>query len=236
MLESQLIYQQIEDHFSYQDVWDWQKYLQQMIIRRRKAGIVPPNYLLLCEHAPVYTLGKSADISNLKITKEKIDANNWTIHHINRGGDITFHGPGQITGYPIMDLDQFYHDLHRYVRELEEVIINVISHFGLKGGRIKEFTGVWLDVDKSSKRKICAIGVHISRWVTMHGFALNVNTPLSYFDHIIPCGIVDPDKSVTSIQKEIGEEVDISRVKQLICEEFCKIFDCELIHTRPETL
>jgi len=152
-----------------------------------------------------------------------------TFYKINRGGDITYHGPGQVTVYPIFDMDHFYHDLHRYVRELEQIVINVLAHYGIHGDRIEDFTGVWIDVDSPNKRKICAIGIHMSRWVSMHGLALNVDTDLSYFNDIIPCGINDPDKTVTSISKELGRKVDRQEVERLMVKEFEEMFDLKNI-------
>lgn len=220
-----VLYQEIDQSHTYQEVWDFQKHLQQKLIADKRANTIGrPNYLLLCEHAPVYTLGKSGKIDHLKLNEEQLQTGQMEFFKINRGGDITFHGPGQITGYPIFDLDHFYHDLHRYVRDLEEVVIRTLSDFGIIGGRIDDFTGVWIDMDSPRKRKICAIGVHMSRWVSMHGFALNVNTDLQYFNNIIPCGIVDDDKSVTSISKELGKNVVPMEVKPILKKHFADVF------------
>lgn len=184
------------------------------------------NYLLLCEHPHVYTLGKSGHMENLLVNDHRLKELNVSFYKTNRGGDITYHGKGQIVGYPILDLEQFFTDLGRYMRCLEEVIIRVIGHYGIAGGRLEGSTGVWLDVGSPRARKICAMGVRSSRWVTMHGFALNVNTDLKYFDYIVPCGITD--KSVTSMQKELGREVDEAEVKRLILKEFSNVFESEL--------
>lgn len=187
--------------------------------------------ILFCEHRPpVYTLGKSGDMSHLLLNEDDLIANNIHFHKINRGGDITFHGPGQITGYPILDLDFIYTDIHKYIRDMEEAIIKTIGYYGIKGDRIEGYTGVWIKGDNANpqNRKICAIGVHLSRWVTMHGFALNVNTDLSYFDNIIPCGISDSDKSVTSISKETGLMIDINEVKAILLNELVAVYGLHL--------
>lgn len=186
------------------------------------------HYLLFTEHPPVYTLGKSGNKSNVLMSDEELAANNISFFHINRGGDITFHGPGQIVGYPILDLEKFYTDIGRYLRNIEEVIILTLADYGLKGDRSKGETGVWLDPDVPGKeRKICAIGVRCSRWVTMHGFAFNVNTDLSYFNNIIPCGIAN--KQVTSLSKELGRKMDINEVKEKVKRNFEKIFEAEIV-------
>lgn len=187
------------------------------------------HYLLFTEHPPVYTLGKSGNKNNVLMSDEELAANNISFFHINRGGDITFHGPGQIVGYPILDLEKFYTDIGRYLRNLEEVIILTLEEYGLKGDRSKGETGVWLDPNiPGMERKICAIGVRCSRWVTMHGFAFNVNTDLSYFNNIIPCGITN--KQVTSLSKELGRELDISEVKEKVKRNFERIFEAEIIN------
>ncbi len=186
------------------------------------------HYLLFTEHPPVYTLGKSGNKSNVLMSDEELAANNISFFHINRGGDITFHGPGQIVGYPILDLEKFYTDIGRYLRNIEGVIILTLADYGLKGDRSKGETGVWLDPDVPGKeRKICAIGVRCSRWVTMHGFAFNVNTDLSYFNNIIPCGIAN--KQVTSLSKELGREMDINEVKEKVKRNFERIFEAEIV-------
>lgn len=177
------------------------------------------NVLLIVEHEPVYTLGKSGDLSNLKRKPEDVGA---SFHKTNRGGDITYHGPGQIVGYPIFDLEQFGIGLAKYIHNIEQVVIDVIAQYGLKGGRINEASGVWLDGDNKLARKICAIGVKASRYVTMHGFAFNVNTDLTYFDHIIPCGI--EDKGVTSLSRELGCTIDMNETKNQVVNAFHQIF------------
>jgi lipoyl(octanoyl) transferase len=186
------------------------------------------NYLLFVEHPHVYTLGKSGDENHLLVRHEdlyKIDA---TFYHINRGGDITYHGPGQIVGYPIIDLENFFTDIHKYMRLLEEAVIITLKDYGISAGRIPGLAGVWIDpADKKKARKVCAMGVKTSRWVTMHGFALNVNTDLKYFDHIVPCGI--KDKDVTSLAREIGSEQDINQVAEKLKRNVATLFEMELI-------
>ncbi len=186
------------------------------------------NYLLFCEHPHVYTLGKSGHMENLLVNDQRLQELEVSFYKTNRGGDITYHGPGQIVGYPILDLEQYYTDLGKYMRNLEEVIIRTIGHYGIIGDRLPGSTGVWLDPDVPSKaRKICAMGVRSSRWITMHGFALNVNTNLKYFDYIVPCGI--SDKRVTSMQQELGQEVDEIEVKKILKEEFANIFNSSIV-------
>lgn len=222
-----LNYQKIEKHWSYKRAWEYQSLLQKSIIEsKRKQKELADNYLLLCEHMPVFTLGKSGKDSNLVVNESFLASQGIEFHRINRGGDITYHGPGQITAYPILDMDQFYHDVHRYVRDLEEVIIRTLAEYNLLGERHADYTGVWI-TDHSGSRKICAIGVHMSRWVSMHGFALNVNTNLSHFDLIIPCGIRDEKRSVTSIAKEINREVDYQYVRSLLLNNFCDVFNIQ---------
>ncbi|MBZ0100062.1 MAG: lipoyl(octanoyl) transferase LipB [Taibaiella sp.] len=186
------------------------------------------NHFLFCSHPHVYTLGKSGHMENLLINDNRLQELGATFFKTNRGGDITYHGPGQIVGYPILDLEQFFTDLGRYMRSLEEVIIKTLSRYGIEAGRLAGSTGVWLDPDNPARaRKICAMGVRCSRWITMHGFALNVNTDMRFFDYIVPCGI--GDKAVTSMQKELGRPVDEQEVKNIIREEFGKVFDAEII-------
>ncbi|MCU0396372.1 MAG: lipoyl(octanoyl) transferase LipB, partial [Chitinophagaceae bacterium] len=183
---------------------------------------------LLVEHPPVYTLGKSGHLENILISEQEMGARGIDYFKINRGGDITFHGPQQLVGYPILDLEKFYTDIGKYLRNLEEVIIKTIAHYGLKGERSTGETGVWIDPDqKGRERKICAMGVRCSRWITMHGWALNVNTDLDYFNHIIPCGI--KDKQVTSIEKELGAPVSFEEVKQVLLQKFAEVFDVALV-------
>lgn len=218
----------------YKETWDYQEQLFQEIIALKtknnteKIQIPTPNYLLFVEHPHVYTLGKSGHIENLLIDETTLSKKGATFYKINRGGDITYHGPGQIVGYPILDLDNFFTDIHKYLRFLEEVIIRTLSDYGLKATRSEGETGVWLDVGTPFARKICAMGVRASRWVTMHGFALNVNTDLGYFDNIIPCGI--RGKSVTSLNVELVKNiVDINEVKQCIISHFQDIFQTVII-------
>lgn len=217
----------------YKDAWDYQNKLFQGIIdiklsnRKREENKSSPNYFLYTEHPPVYTLGKSGDLSNLLLNEDQLKQKGISFFKSNRGGDITFHGPEQIVGYPIIDLEEFKPDIRWYMRSLEEVIIKTIGHYNLKGLRSDGETGVWLDVGTPFARKICALGVRTSRWVTMHGFALNVNTNLGYFDHIIPCGI--RGKAVTSIEAELNRKVPINEVKQLINKYFEEVFEAKLV-------
>lgn len=217
----------------YKETWDYQESLFEEIVTQKtnnKAnGTTLPttNYFLFVEHPHVYTLGKSGHIENLLIDEEGLKNKGATFYKINRGGDITYHGPGQIVGYPILDLENFFTDIHKYLRSLEEVIIRTLSDYGLKGERSEGETGVWLDVGTPFARKICAMGVRCSRWVTMHGFALNVNTDLGYFDNIIPCGI--RGKAVTSLNVELAKDkVDLQEVKQRILTHFKEIFEATL--------
>lgn len=217
-------------HKDYKDTWDYQEQLFKGIvdakIKNRKEGTntATPNYFLFVEHPHVYTLGKSGDISNLLLTEAQLKAKGATFYKINRGGDITYHGPGQIVGYPILDLDNFFTDIHKYLRLLEETIILTLAEYGLKAERSDGETGVWLDVGTPFARKICAMGVRASRWVTMHGFALNVNADLGYFDNIIPCGI--RGKAVTSLNVELNvDAVDEAEVKQKILKHFKVLFE-----------
>ena len=186
------------------------------------------NYFLLCEHPPVYTLGKSGKKEHVLMSDDELAKNNIAFFNTNRGGDITFHGLQQIVGYPILDLEKYYTDIGKYLRNLEEVIILTIAEYGIKGGRSKGETGVWIDEDiPGRERKICAIGVRCSRWITMHGFALNVNTDLSYFNNIIPCGI--QNKQVTSVEKELGYVVDYGEIKEKLKNNFEKVFESDLV-------
>ena len=224
-----VIYSEVPALHTYEEVWDLQKHLQQKLIYNKRNGRPDcPGYLLLCEHQPVFTLGKSGKFDHLKVSLIELQDQQTEFFKINRGGDITFHGPGQITGYPILDLDQFYNDVHRYVRELEEVVIRTIREFGIEGIRVPEYTGVWIQ-DKKGRRKICAIGVHMSRWVSLHGFALNVNTDLQYFEKIIPCGINADDTSVTSISNEIGKKVDMENVRLRLKHHFKDVYGWEYL-------
>ena len=212
----------------YKQCWEYQEKLFAEIVerkrenRRENLNNVTPNYLLFCEHPHVYTLGKSGDKSNLLVNEESLKSRGATFYKINRGGDITYHGPGQIVGYPILDLDNFFTDIHKYLRLLEEAIILTLKEYGLEAERSEGETGVWFDVGTPKARKICAFGVKTSRWVTMHGFAFNVNSDLSYFENIIPCGITD--KQVTSLKKELGKEIDLEEVKKKVLFHIVKLF------------
>lgn len=220
----------------YQEVWDFQSALLQEIVntktenRKNQLQKSTQNHLLFVEHPHVYTLGKSGNISNLLLNEAQLKAKDATFYKINRGGDITYHGPGQIVGYPILDLENFFTDIHKYLRLLEETIILTIAEYGLKGERSSGETGVWLDVGTPFARKICAMGIRSSRWVTMHGFALNVNVDLGYFDNIIPCGI--RGKAVTSMEVELGRKVDLKEVKSKILYHFKALFEVEEINNK----
>ena len=237
----------------YKDTWDYQEELFKQIvaikIQNRKnqnfsanvsyteqlsdefptsnSQLPTPNFLLFVEHPHVYTLGKSGDMSNLLLSEKQLEAKSATFYKINRGGDITYHGPGQIVGYPILDLENFFTDIHKYLRFLEEVIILTLAEYNIKGTRSEGETGVWLDVETPFARKICALGVRASRWVTMHGFALNVNANLGYFDNIIPCGI--RGKAVTSMHVELGQTINENQVKEKIAKHFSLLFGSTFI-------
>jgi lipoyl(octanoyl) transferase len=222
----------------YQQAWDFQENLLQQNVRVKLEAsrstdshqLTTSNYLLFCEHPPVYTLGKSGHMENLLINEQQLREKAISFVPTNRGGDITFHGPGQIVGYPILDLEHFFTDLGRYLRSLEEVVIRTLADFGISAGRSAGETGVWLDPeDKAKARKICAMGVRCSRWVTMHGFALNVNTDLGYFNNIIPCGITD--KQVASMHVELGRAIAPEEVKAALRTHFAAVFEAELLDT-----
>lgn len=218
---------------AYQETWDYQTELLQETVktkfdnRQNGTNLTTKNHFLFVEHPHVYTLGKSGDLSNLLLNEDQLKEKGIQFFKINRGGDITYHGPEQIVGYPILDLENFFTDIHKYLRLLEETIILTLEEYGLKATRSDGETGVWLDVGTPFARKICAMGVRASRWVTMHGFALNVNTNLGYFDHIIPCGI--RGKAVTSLQLELNRVVPLEEVKEKIKKHFCTLFEAELI-------
>ena len=216
----------------YKDTWDYQEELFKQIVdlkiqKRNSPEIITPNYFLYVEHPHVYTLGKSGDFSNLLLSEKQLSEKGATFYKINRGGDITYHGPGQIVGYPILDLENFFTDIHKYLRFLEEAIILTLAEYGLKTERSPGETGVWFDVGTPFARKICALGVRASRWVTMHGFALNVNADLGYFDNIIPCGI--RGKAVTSMHVELGKTVDEQEVKNKILKHFSDLFESSFL-------
>lgn len=226
----------------YKEAWDKQEELfsasvnLKSAIRNRQLAmadgsgeeeIIVPNYLVFCEHPHVYTLGKSGKPEHLLLDEQGLKDKNATYYHINRGGDITYHGPGQIVSYPILDLDNFFTDIHLYLRTLEEAVILTLADYGLHAGRYPGYTGVWFDADNDKARKICAMGVRCSRWVTMHGLAFNVNTDLDYFKNIVPCGI--DDKDVTSMQRELGHEVNINEVKKILKHHISVLFDMEIV-------
>ena len=224
----------------YKETWDYQELLFQKTIdlkiknRREETLLETPNHFLFVEHPHVYTLGKSGDITNLLVDEKQLAARGAQFYKINRGGDITYHGPGQIVGYPILDLDNFFTDIHKYLRFLEEMVILTLAEYGLKAERSEGETGVWLDVGTPFARKICAMGVRASRWVTMHGFALNVNADLGYFDMMIPCGI--KGKAVTSLNVELGQkEVSMEEVKKRLLKHFSRLFEAEIIKENTET-
>jgi lipoyl(octanoyl) transferase len=241
---------------NYKDAWDYQETLLQQNVKIKSgvrsrefvvdeidvstpkdgkhsvhtlnSELTTQNYLLFVEHPPVFTLGKSGNINNVLLSEERLNEKGIEFFKTNRGGDITFHGPQQIVGYPILDLEKFDTDIGHYLRNLEQVIILTLADYSIKAGRSKGETGVWIDPEiKGRERKICAIGVRCSRWITMHGFAFNVNTDLSYFNHIIPCGI--QNKQVTSLQKELGRQINIEETKEKVKQNFEKVFDVELI-------
>ncbi|MDN3708270.1 lipoyl(octanoyl) transferase LipB [Myroides ceti] len=218
----------------YQETWDFQEQLFQEILsiksenKKHDTFNETPNHLLFVEHPHVYTLGKSGDVSNLLIDEKQLKEKGASFYKINRGGDITYHGPGQVVGYPILDLENFFTDIHKYLRLLEESVILTLEEYGVKSGRSEGETGVWLDVGTPFARKICAMGVRASRWVTMHGFALNVNSDLGYFDHIIPCGI--RGKAVASLNVELGvDKVNEVEVKEKIKKHFSQLFEASLV-------
>lgn len=216
----------------YQAAWERQEALFAEIVQSKLANrqldqpLPTQNYLIFTEHPHVYTLGKSGHEDHLLLDEAALQAKEATYYKINRGGDITYHGPGQLVGYPILDLDNFFTDIHLYLRTLEEAIILTLAHYGIKGDRYPGYTGVWIDPAQPTARKICAMGVRASRWVTMHGFALNVNTDLSYFGNIVPCGI--NDKDVTSLARELGREVPLEEVKTLLKQQLSALFQMQL--------
>jgi len=220
----------------YKEAWDYQAGLFEKILAVKALNRALPepehqvteNFLIFCQHPHVYTLGKSGKENNFLLKQEELSAIDATYYHINRGGDITYHGPGQIVGYPVIDLENFFTDIHQYMRLLEEAVILTLRDFGIEAGRIQGLTGVWVDFEKGSQaRKICALGVKMSRWVAMHGFALNVNPDLSYFNHIIPCGITD--KAVTSMQQELGRPVEVAQVQEKLRAHLAELFGMEMV-------
>lgn len=220
----------------YQEAWDYQEqtFAETVALKIKNRNLPAsdqtptPNYLLFLEHPHVYTLGKSGKQENLLLNESQLDANQAKFYKINRGGDITYHGPGQLVGYPILDLDNFFTDIHRYLRLLEESVILTLAEYGIPAGRIEGLTGVWLDhITQKNPRKICALGVKSSRWVTMHGFAFNVNSDLNYFSHIIPCGI--EDKAVTSLKHELGREISMLEIKEKMKKHLSSLFEMKLV-------
>ena len=221
----------------YKEAWTFQEKLFQAIIdvkranrKRNDAGIATEpiqSKLIFCEHPHVFTLGKSGKQSHLLVNEKQLTEKGARFYKINRGGDITYHGPGQLVGYPIFDLDHFFTDIHKYLRYLEEAVIRTLAEYGINSGRIKGATGVWLDWDNPKARKICALGVRSSRWVTMHGFAFNINSDLNYFSNIIPCGI--SDKTVTSLEKELGRTIDMQEVQEKVKKHLQELFQMTLV-------
>lgn len=216
----------------YKEAWNYQTTLFDGIIatkvnnRKQEAKRPTVNYLLFCQHPHVYTLGKSGDDTHLLADQQKLLEIGADFYRINRGGDITYHGPGQIVGYPVLDLENFFTDIHKYLRLLEEAVIATLAEFNIAAGRIEGLTGVWIDHDGDEPRKICALGVKTSRWVTMHGFAFNVNTDLTYFEHIVPCGI--DDKAVTSMERELGTRQDLQKVEEILKIKIASLFSMKL--------
>ncbi|MGK0139464.1 MAG: lipoyl(octanoyl) transferase [Algoriphagus sp.] len=222
----------------YQEAWDFQEKLFAQTVavklenRRNNTEVTTSNYLVTCQHPHVYTLGKSGKEEHLLLDKEGLDVNQISFYKINRGGDITYHGPGQLVIYPILDLDNFFTDIHKFLRLLEEAVIRTLEEYGIKGGRSEGFTGVWLEGENTQallvgERKICAMGVKASRWVTMHGLALNVNTELTYFDNIVPCGI--QEKAVTSMHLELGETLNLEEVAIVLKGYLVELFEMEIL-------
>jgi lipoyl(octanoyl) transferase len=213
----------------YQEAWDFQENLFKKAIdlkiakRNGETDEIPENHLLFCQHPHVFTLGKSGNPENLLLNETELIQQQASYYKINRGGDITYHGPGQLVVYPIFDLEQFFTDIHKYMRFLEEAVILTLKDFGIESGRVDGLTGVWIDGDSKNARKICAMGVKSSRWVTMHGIGFNINTDLNFFSHIIPCGI--DDKAVTSMQRELRREVDLEEVSRLLQNHLAELFD-----------
>ncbi len=217
----------------YKEAWDYQEKLfaetidQKIQIRNGNTELVTKNYLLFCEHPHVYTLGKSGSIDHLLLNEDQLEENNANFYKINRGGDITYHGPGQLVGYPIFDLDHFFSDIHKYLRFLEQAVIDTLAEYGVIGDRMDGLTGVWIDANTPKARKICAMGVKSSRWVTMHGIGFNINSDLSYFSNIIPCGI--DDKAVTSLKQELGREIDMNELAQILKKKLANQFEYQYV-------
>lgn len=224
----------------YKEAWDLQESLfngtiqDKIRIRNGETNILTKNYLLFCQHPHVYTLGKSGSEENLLLDDKGLEEHHATYYKINRGGDITYHGPGQLVAYPIFDLDQFFTDIHKYMRFLEEAVIQTLKEFGIESGRYEGLTGVWIEPDTPRARKICAMGVKSSRWVTMHGIGFNINSDLSYFSHIIPCGI--DDKAVTSMQQELGHPVPFEEVTVVLKQKLADQFHYTYVHNDEKSL
>ena len=217
---------------AYKEAWDLQESLLKVAVdlkienRKQNTAVLPAQYLLFCEHPHVYTLGKSGAAENLLLDQAHLDQIEAQFFKINRGGDITYHGPGQLVMYPIFDLEQFFTDIHQYLRFLEEAVIQTLAHFGIEATRFEGLTGVWLDPEGPNARKICAMGVKCSRWITMHGIALNVNPDLSYFGNIVPCGI--QDKAVTSMSAELGRQIDMNEVREVLSQQMASLFNYQI--------
>ena len=232
MIKNKLVIFQDWGLLDYKTAWEKQEMIfsetvNAKVANRTNNSLNPiPNHLILVEHPHVYTLGKSGNVGHLLLDENGMIAKHASFYKINRGGDITYHGPGQIVGYPILDLDNFFTDIHLYLRTLEQAVIDTLAEYNIKSGRLSGYTGVWLDAENEKARKICALGVRCSRWVTMHGFAFNVNTDLDYFNNIVPCGI--DDKAVTSMKKELKKEVDIKQVKEVLVNNIVKLFEMHL--------
>ncbi len=217
---------------SYKDAWEYQEKLLHSIVeiknknRDNNENTITPNYIILCEHHPVFTIGKSGKINHLLVDKSELESQKVDFFETNRGGDITFHGPGQIVVYPIIDLENFFTDIHKYLRFLEQVVINTLLEYGIVAGRVDGLTGVWVDIESNNPRKICAMGVRTSRWVAMHGFALNVTTDLQYFSKIVACGIAD--KAVTSIECEINKKITLEEISQKVIKNMIDTFEMKV--------
>ncbi len=239
ILNKKVFFQQL-GLIDYKSAWDFQESVFAEIVAQKIANRdlspeeqrLTDNYLFFCQHPHVYTLGKRGTIDNLLISEEELAQKQATYYPINRGGDITYHGPGQLVAYPLLDLDNFFTDIHKYLRLLEEAVILTLADFGIAAGRVEGLTGVWIDFEKANPKKICAMGVKTSRWVTMHGLALNVNTDLSYFNNIIPCGITD--KAVTSVQQELGREIPMKEAEEKLLKHISALFEMQIEQKHEE--
>lgn len=215
----------------YKEAWEKQTALHKELVDAKRSGHrkEEQGYFVVCEHPPVYTLGKSGNESHLLIGNKQLEEQGLSFYKINRGGDITHHGPGQLVGYPILDLEHWYRDVHRYVRNVEQIVIDTLAEYGVESRRIEGFTGVWTNDTSGKAQKLCAIGVHLSRWVSMHGFALNVNNDIGLFKNIVPCGISEDEKEVTSMKNYLGKDLNMNEVKRLVAANFERIFNCTLL-------